>query len=151
MDPPARAPRRPMAFVRRVSLFQREIRETLSPTALSVLLRTAGKISEGQTTTDGRYYGSTMLTIDLEQVQSCVNDACDVATAVRLAQHISRQTMVHQQVQQIAEKEARRIACRKLKLLETEVRVRTEGQRIYVDVDVEGAVVQATVRNGRSP
>ena len=151
MDPPAKAPKRPMAFVRRVSLFQREIRENISPTALNVLLRTAGKISEGQTTTDGRYYGSTMLTIDLGQVQACVSDVCDVSTAVRLAQHLSRQGMVHQEVKQIAEKEARRIACRNLELQEAEVRVRTEGQRIYVDVDVEGVVAPATAKNGTSP
>ena len=139
MDPPTRStpPRRPMAFVRRVSLFRREIIESISPAALELLLGSAGRISEGQIS-GGRYYGSTMLTIDLDRIRGVVQDACDVATAARLAQLLAAEPRVGQLVKELALREARRIAARSLELVEAELRVRTEGTRVCVDMDVEG-------------
>ena len=53
--------RRPMAAARRISLIRREIRESVSPAALDLMLAGAGRISEGNVS--GRhYFGSTMLT-----------------------------------------------------------------------------------------
>lgn len=126
-----------MAFVRRVGLFRREIHERISPAALDILLSSAGRISEGQLSGD-RYYGSTMLTIDLTRIQGRVREVCDVATAARLGQQMSEQQDAQQVVQQIAVAEATRIAGRPLALLGVEVRVRSAGQLIYVDVDLEG-------------
>jgi hypothetical protein len=127
-----------MAFVRRVSLFRREIRESISPAALDVLLSSAGRISEGQLSGE-RYYGSTMLTIDLTRIQGRVRDVCDVATAARLSRHMNEEQDARGVVRRIALEEACRVAGRQIALLEAEVRVRAEGQLIYVDVDLEGA------------
>lgn len=137
--PPNDAYRRPMAFVRRVSLFRREIHESVSPAALEVLLGSAGRISEGKLS-GGRYFGCTMLTLDLGEVQGAVSDPCDVATAARLARRLAAEPYVEQEVRRLALSEARRITSRSLDLVEAELRVRVEGTRVFIDVDLEGAL-----------
>jgi hypothetical protein len=138
MDPADGPKKRPMAAVRRVGLFRREITESVSPAALEVLLATAGRISEGQLSREGRYYGSTILTIDLEQLGAYVQDRCDAATAARLAAVLEHETELHQAAARLALTEAQRIAGRPLRKVEADVQVRTEGSRVLVDVDVEG-------------
>lgn len=129
--------KRPMAAVRRIALFRREIRESISPVAIEVLLASATRISEGQVAADGRYYGSTMLTIDLERVRDRVCDVCDVATAARLAQLLRQEPTVQQRTGRLALEEARRISGRALRRAEADIRVRSEGARVFIDVDVE--------------
>ena len=82
--------RRPMARATRIALFEREVRERLSPAALELVLGRAEVISEGQRgLRNGRdaYFGSTMLTIDLPSLDLLLRDACDAGTARRLEQH----------------------------------------------------------------
>jgi hypothetical protein len=126
-----------MAAARRISLFRRRIVETVSPAAVEVLIARAARISEGQVARDGRYYGSTMLTIDLERIQDQLSEVCDVATATRLARLIEQQPEVHEAAARLALQEARRVAGRRLRRVEADVRVRTEGVRVFIDVDVE--------------
>lgn len=128
-----------MAFVRRVGLFRREIIESVSPAGLEVLLDGAGRISEGQIT-GGRYFGSTMLTIDLDVLRAVVQDPCDVGTAARLARHLADEPRVKQIIRGLALREARRIAARPLVLVEAELRVHTEGTRVFLDMDLEGTL-----------
>lgn len=139
--------KRPMAYVRRIGIFRREIRESVSPAALDLLLASAERISEGQIAAE-RYLGSTMLTVDLTRVHGVVQDACDVATAARLARHLEGEPHVKLALQELALKEARRIASCPLELVDAEVRVRVEGTRLFLDVDVEGALqVSASAAN----
>src|SRR3954449_13051215 len=79
---------RPIARVQRIALFEREVRERLSRAALDVLFARAEVISEGQSTIRNAkpaYFGSTMLTIDLNGLAGVLREACDAGTARRLA------------------------------------------------------------------
>lgn len=138
-----------MAAVRRIGLFRREIRESLDPAAVEVLLSSATRISEGQVGPDGRFYGSTMLTIDLDRIRPQVRDACDVATAARLAALLEGEAALHERLGRLAVGEARRIAGRGLRRPEADLRVRTEGTRLFIDIDVEAETQVAPVAGGR--
>jgi hypothetical protein len=134
-----------MAAVRRLALVRREIRERISATGLELLLRAASRISEGRIAADGRYYGSTMLTLDLGLASGQVRDVCDIATAVRLAQLLEGDAAALAQVRRLVVEEASRVARRPLGELELEIRLRVEGSKIFIDVDVEGPGAQARV------
>src|SRR3954447_20743715 len=72
--------RKPMARVTRIALFEREVRERLSVSALDLLMSRAEVISEGQRSARGgrdAYFGSTMLTFDLPALAVVLRDACD--------------------------------------------------------------------------
>ncbi len=142
--------KRPMARVSRVGLFRRRIIETLSPTGIEALLAAASIISEGQLAADGRFFGSTMITIDLAQLAEHVTDDCDARTAARIAEDLSAERVLLGRLAGRARAEARRIAKRPLDRLETEVRVRAEGRSLLVDVDVEGWAEQASERSAGS-
>ena len=64
-----------MAAAVHVGLFSREIIERLSLAGVEMLLGRVSKLSEGQTQPDNRYYGSTMLTLDVRELESSVRDA----------------------------------------------------------------------------
>ena len=130
-------PRRPMAVARRISLFRREVIERVSPAAIEVLFTASARISEGQVARDGRYYGSTMLTIDLESLRDHVADRCEATTAARLSKAMEEERSIHEAAARLALEEARRIAGRRLRRVEADVRVRTEGTKVFIDVDVE--------------
>jgi len=134
-----------MAAVRRISLFRREVRETVSLAAIELLLASASRISEGQVAGDGRYYGSTMLTIDVDRLGEQVSDAGDVSTAARLAHVMEGEPEVHARAARLALEEARRICGRRLRRAEADVRVRCDGTSVFVDVDVEAEVLARAV------
>jgi hypothetical protein len=129
--------KRPMAKVRRVGLFSRQIIERLSLAGVEALLAGASRLSEGQCT-GKHYYGSTMVTLDLRQLADRVRDPCDVATANRLAAQMADQPLVVERLGALARHEARRVAGTPLRGLETDVRIRAEGCWVFVDIDVEG-------------
>jgi hypothetical protein len=126
-----------MAAVRRISFFRRQVQESINPAVIELLLGDAARISEGQMAADGRYYGSTMLTIDLERLEPRVCDACDVGTAARLTRLLEHEPTLEQRSGQLALQEARRISGRDLRRAEADVRVRSEGLRVFVDVDLQ--------------
>jgi hypothetical protein len=148
MDPSA-PKKKPMAFARRVNLFRREIKDGVSSSGFELLLRAASKISEGQISAGGHYYGSTMITIDLDPARGLVRDAADVATATKLATLLEKETRLLDGVRQAALQEAHGIACRPLEELQTDIRVRSEGCKIFVDVDVEGQIAPLSARRTR--
>jgi hypothetical protein len=127
-----------MAAVRRVSLFRREIRELVSPAGFDALLRSSSRISEGRPQPGGRYFGSTMITLDLGHAREWVRDACDVATALRLARLMEQDAEVLGRVRSIAIEEACRLARLPMERLEVDIRVRPDGCRVFIDADVEG-------------
>lgn len=134
------ASRKPMARATRIALFEREIRERLSPAALDLLFARVEVISEGQRAIRGgrdSYFGSTMLTIDLPALAALLRDACDAGTARRLATLLGEDPGVARRIQQLTEREAARVAGAAPLQVGTHVTIRSQGAKVFIDVDVE--------------
>ena len=130
--------RKPMAPARRVSLFEREIRVRLSSAALDIMFDLAAVLSEGQW--DGeRYYGSTMVTIDLARATRQVSDACDVATARRVAELIATDERVRERARDLGAREAARLAGRPIDRPQVDLRLRRTGCHLHLDMDIEAS------------
>ena len=124
-----------MAAARRVSLFEREVRVRLAPAGLDVLFDEARVISEGQE--DGpRWYGSTMMTIDLARVAPRVSDDCDQACARRVAELAAADERVRERTRRLALAHATRDAGA-LEAPAIDLRVHREGRTVHLDLDVE--------------
>lgn len=135
-------PRKPMARATRITLFEREIRERLSGAALDLLFARAELLSEGARSARGgrdAYFGSTMLTFDLEKLQGVLRDACDVGTARHLAELLEADASFPKRIRAIAESEAARLAGARPKAVTVQTIVRPQGCKVFVDVDVEGS------------
>ncbi len=127
---PALAARRPMARATQIALFEREVRERLSRTALDLVLSRAEVISEGQRSMrNGRdaYFGSTMLTIDLPSLELLLRDACDAGTARRLAALLETDAEAGAHVEALAGREAARVAGATPKAVRTHVAIRAQA------------------------
>ncbi len=129
---------------RRIALFDREIRERLSPPAVELLLSTAEVLSEGQvaerSTSGQRYYGTTMLTMELPRLGEQVRERCNASAARRVAALVATDVRIARHAQALAEREAARVAGRKVFPSATELHVRAEGTRVLIDVDFEGGL-----------
>jgi len=140
-DPPqAVSARKPMVKAIKIALFQREIRERLSVAALDLVFDRVEVISEGQRAVRGgrdSYFGSTMLTVDLPALSSLLSDACDAGTARRLAELLGADPGVARRIQALSEREAARVAGDIPRQVGTHVVIRSQGAKVYVDVDVE--------------
>jgi len=124
-----------MASARRVSLFEREVRVRLAPAGLDVLLDEARVLTEGQH--DGpRWYGSTMMTIDLARVQAFVSDDCDQGCARRVADLAAIDERVRERTRRVALAQAERDAG-PLEAPAIDLHVRREGRVVHLDLDVE--------------
>ena len=134
---PAR--RKPCAPARRVSLFEREIRVHLGTAASELLFSQAEVLSEGQRQ-GARYFGSTMITLDLGRAQTALREPCDAADARRVAQLLEKDARVQARVRGIATAAAVERAGAAFARLDVEVRARADGSRVHVDLDVEGFV-----------
>jgi hypothetical protein len=133
---------RPLARVERISLFEREVRERLGRAALDVIFAAASVISEGQSSSRPSrevFHGSTMLTIELGAVAPAVRDACDARAAQRLAALMAEDSAALARVKAVAAAETERISGRRPRALTTEIKVRSRGTTVYVDVDVEAS------------
>jgi hypothetical protein len=136
----ALAARRPMARATRIGLFEREVRERPARAALDLLFARAEVISEGQRSQRGgrdAYFGSTMLTFDLPALAVLLRDACDAATALRLAALLEADASVEKRVQELAKREATRAAGATPRDVSTHVTIRAQGAKVFIDVDVE--------------
>jgi hypothetical protein len=135
-----------MARALRVSLFEREIRERLSNSALEVLFSSATCLSEGSVargmTGSDTYYGSTMLTFELSSRTAALRDPCDAASAHKVAAYMAGDRRVVERVRELARAEAERLAGRALSRAEVELRARSQGCSVYLDVDVEGELAR---------
>lgn len=133
--------KKPMARAARVTLFEREIKERLSLAAVEILFERACVLSEGQRsaapTAHDAYFGSTMITVDVAALGELVREPCDARAAARVAELIADDGGVKRRVQRVAEREAARLAGGPLRVRPGEVRVRSQGTLVYLDVDVE--------------
>jgi hypothetical protein len=151
-----------MARAERVTLFEREIRERLSEAALELLFAHATVISEGECahavtplrpsgSTRGRraaarrsaFFGSTMLTVDLARVSPSVREPVGPDAAKRVVALMVSDPRVARRARQIAEREASRLAGEPVRPSAADVRMRSRGTEIFIDVDVEGDVLAA--------
>ena len=131
------AARKPSAVARRVSLFEREIRVHLGTAAIEVLFGLAEILSEGQRQ-GGRYFGSTMITVDLGRARALVREDCDAADARRVAALLEKDARVQARARGLAAAAAAERAGAPLRPVEVELRIRTEGLTVRIDLDVEG-------------
>jgi len=133
--------KKPMARATRVTLFEREIRERLSVAGIEILLARARILSEGKRSASPSaaqaYFGSTMITVDVAALGDVVREPCDARSAERVAELIGDDARVTRRVQKIAAREAERLANGPVRVRPSEVRVRSQGTLIYLDIDVE--------------
>jgi hypothetical protein len=138
------APPKPMAAATRVTLFARELRERLSPAGVEILLDAAEVLSEGQRVaaagSAARFYGSTMLTIDLARVHAVLREPCDAVLAAQAARHLATDARVLARLRAIAQAEASRLCGAAVTLCATEPRVRVQGTIVHLDLDLEAAL-----------
>ena len=136
--------RRPMARVTQIPLIFREIRERVNPAALEILVAGARRLSEGQVSElpDGsmRYFGSTMLTLDLAQPGPYLRPGLDAKDALTLAGAIQSDPELREVIRRLAIREAERLAGTVLHHVDVELRVATRGTLVLLDLDVEARV-----------
>jgi hypothetical protein len=139
--PPARIDRKPMARVTKVTLFEREVRERLSNAALELLLGRAQVLAEGRRadspTARKAFFGSIMITMDLAALDGDVRDPLTDHTAARIAERMESDPRVTRWLRKLAENEASRLAGAPIRVHSADVRIRCEGARVLVDIDVE--------------
>jgi len=136
---PTPAPRKPPATARRVSLYERVMRIDLGTAAIELLFGRAEVLSEGQRQ-GTRYFGSTMITFDLGASRDLFREECDAADARRVAELLEKDVRVTARARALATAGATERAGAPLARLDAELRVRSAGARVHVDIDVEGDV-----------
>jgi hypothetical protein len=132
-----------MAVVKRVALFEREIRLRLSSAALEILFDHAEVLSEGQRSGAG-YFGSTMVTIDLSRAAEVLREPCDASSARRVAELCALDPRVKARAKGLATSEAAARAGARLERLTVDVKTRAVGARVHIDLDVEGVVTRSS-------
>lgn len=132
-----------MVAARRVALFEREIRWKLSSAAVEILFERAQVLSEGERRGDG-YFGSTMITFDLERARDAVREECDAASARRVAELVARDPRVRARARSLAITEAQARAGGRLARVDVDLRARASGIRVHLDLDVSADLAAAS-------
>ena len=133
---------RPMARALRIAMFEREVRERLSRAALDTILAHAEVISEGQRAErngQDSYLGSTMVTVDLESLGPILREPGDAGTAQRLAALLRADSTIKARMDALAAREVLRVAGARPKGVRTEIQIRAQGSRVFIDADVEAS------------
>ena len=134
---------RPMAQVQRIALFEREVIERLSQAGLDAVFAHTEVISEGEISgVQGKraFLGSTMLTCDVASLGALFREPADEGTARRLSVLLVKEPSLAQRTQAIVRREVERITRAQPKSVRGETRIRTQGTRIFVDIDVEATL-----------
>jgi len=145
------------ASVQKVQLIRREIRETLSPSALEVLWRHGEHVIEGggELGRGGaaarRFYATVMVTFDLRRCAAYFREPADVATAERLAELLIGSPRVKTKLIALAREELARLAQVPGSQLHIEMdhHARAEGTQVLIDGDA--MVSLETARKAGSP
>jgi hypothetical protein len=102
-----------------------------------LLFRHADVLTEGQSR-DGVWFGSTMIAFDLDAVEADLRAPLDAAARAELAALVSGSVRVRIRVMRMACAEvARRNPDTKLGTAQMETRVKLEGRKLHLDVDLE--------------
>ncbi len=141
--------RKPMARVQRIPLFRREIHEHLNVAAFELLLAGARILSEGELTyqkdVGPMYYGSTMVTLDLERSAAYLRGQLDASMAEKLLALCSSHEQVRERLLEVARREASRLAGRDLGNWDIELKARRKGASVLVSLDVEAKAAQTSL------
>lgn len=132
--------------VRRIPLIRREIRESLSPSALEILLCSAELIVEGARDLEAlspgagpeaRGYATVMLTLDLPRCATLLRERADEATAERVAELMRGSGAVRSRLIELARPKLAALFEAEARDLRVELlpAVRVSGARILVDGD----------------
>jgi hypothetical protein len=143
---PARAPAtyelRPLAQARKLPLIEREVREHLSQAALDAVFLHCDVLSEGESgdgPAQSRFVGSTMLTFDVTSLAELLREPADEGTARRLATLLAKEKTLNDRIENIVRREVARLAHTEPRQVHGETRIRTQGTRVFLDVDVEAS------------
>ena len=124
LKPPVRI--RPQSLLKRIEL------NVLGPRAEEELFRLAEVMSEGSVH-DSSFFGSTLITIDLERLGITSEEAC-----ARLFAATERSVRVRLRAMRLAQADAtRRLPDKRLGTASVETKMRMEGTRLLIDVDLE--------------
>jgi len=129
-----------MARARQIAMFEREVRERLSRAALDAMLDRAEVISEGQRALRNgvdSYLGSTMVTVDLESLGPVIREHGDAGTAQRLTALLRADGSIKARMDALAGREVLRVTQTRPKGVRTEIQIRAQGSRVFIDADVE--------------
>lgn len=144
--------------MRRVQLIRREIRESVPPAAVELLLSGADHVIEGGTELDrdpsaelrpgrssggagaGRVYASLMTTIDLMASAKAFREPPDAATAQRVAELMADTDIVRQKLIARVRPHLAELAQTDPQSLEISLdfEIRVEGHHIFIDSDAVG-------------
>jgi len=131
---------RPIAQVRKIPLIEREIHEHLSQAALDAVFASAEIISEGEAgevAGKTQFLGSTMLTLDVPALGELLREPADEGTARRLAALLAKEKSIEDRIESIVRREVERITHTQPQSVHGETRIRTQGARVFMDIDVE--------------
>lgn len=128
-----------MARAWRPSLFHRQISFRLSSAAIEMVLERAQVLSEGQLE-ERRYFGSTMLSLDLRRLEAEVSDPISADTTRRLGDLAGADPGLLERCRSLALAEAQRLAGRALESCQIDARVRSRGVHLHIDLDVEATI-----------
>jgi hypothetical protein len=134
---------RPLAQVNRIALFEREVIEHLSQAALDAVFAHAQVLSEGEVSglqSKRVFLGSTMLTCEMADLAKILREPADEGTARHLALLLVKEPSLGQRTQAIVQREVERITRVRPKSVRGETRIRSQGTRIFFDIDVEAAL-----------
>jgi len=145
----AQLPEPKWARVSRIQLIRREVRETLSASAVDVLFAHARHVVEGSPElgarangTGRRVYATVMVTIDLVHCAQVFREPPDAATAERVAELLADGRRVRSRLASLARPELALlvgVSGDRLRLT-MEHDVRSEGTTILIDIDAMATV-----------
>ena len=131
--------------VRRIPLIRREIRESLSDSALEILFCSAELLVEGARDLDlerplrdeQRAYATVMVTLDLLRCATLLRERADEATALRVAELMRGSTSVRRRLIALARPKLAELFDAEPRSLRIELLpvVRVSGARILIDGD----------------
>lgn len=137
LKPLVRATRSPVEFPRTGA--------TLSLGLEEELFRIAEVLSEGGTRASDKhgdtYFGSTMVSIDLDRLQRVTRGKLDDKGRAALLAAVDGSVRIRLRAMRLARAEAvRRIADRALGIVYVETRMRLTARQLHIDIDLEAAV-----------
>jgi hypothetical protein len=106
------------------------------------LFRSAEVLSEGGTRGEsGSYFGSTMISVELERLRGWLRGELDARTWRRLLHVIDGSVRVRLRAMRLARAEAeRRVPNRTLGTAHVETKIRMTERQLHIDVDLEAAL-----------
>lgn len=113
------------------------------------MFRVASVMSEGTLRGDETFYGSTMITFDLEALAPDWRVTLDDAEKLRLVRAIEGSVRVHLRAMRMARAQAlQHVSGRALGTVLVDMKVTLRGQRLHLDVDLEARVALSSALSG---